>query len=202
MEQQTELIAAAHAVQTWVRAQRVTWAGRCTPAHPGYRDVHRGVRRRHGAAGAAADRADFRPPAPLQSSRPPLTPEPEPVIELPSLAPFLRLPEPVTSVYVESPRRLLSARLLTRAAVLSRLMLHCRNRRVRGVETLRLGPAHGNGRHRIGAGGSTGLRRRTGRGDDSAADRSAVRPSRARSSASRVRAGRRRFGLHAAWTHR
>src|SRR6476661_2481032 len=102
MEQQTELIAAAEAVRTWVLAQRVTWAG----DRPLPRIVDDPSAPQHVAA------KSVEAVLPLDAAPPPveLPSDAEPVPELRSLAPFLRLPEPVTSVYVESPGRFLSGR--------------------------------------------------------------------------------------------
>jgi hypothetical protein len=103
MEQQAEIVAAAQAVRTWVVAQRATWADRAPLPPPA---------------------VDTLPPlfaADTSSSELSLddviVEEPVDAPVLPSLAPLLRIPDSVTSVYVEAPRRLFSGRLIARAAV-------------------------------------------------------------------------------------
>lgn len=95
MEQQADIVAAAEAVRTWVLAQRATWAGDSPlPAIP--------LERLAPPVGAFDDLT---------------VEEPVAAAAAPSLAPFLRVTEPVASVYVEAPRRFFSSRVLARAAV-------------------------------------------------------------------------------------
>lgn len=110
MEQEAEIVAAAHAVRAWVLAQRVTWAEQSPLSIPHFdpAPLTTSVAAADAAAVLERDAAAFEPSPAIDL----------PPIELSSLESLLRIPETVTSVYVEAPRRLLSAALLRRAAVL------------------------------------------------------------------------------------
>jgi hypothetical protein len=117
MEQQAEMVAAAEAVRSWVVAQRATWGGTSPLPPPVVVDTPLPAFDTLPPAFAIEPPvfAVDQPPTALSFDDGMEATVEEPAV--PSLAPFLRLPEPVTSVYVEAPRRLLSVRLLARAAV-------------------------------------------------------------------------------------
>jgi hypothetical protein len=104
MGQPADNVAAAEAVRTWVLAQRATWAGDTPlPAVP-FDSLPLPVTVTP-PSGAAFPPDDIAMEEPVEAPA------------APSLAPFLRIQEPITSVYVEAPRRLFSGPLMTRAAV-------------------------------------------------------------------------------------
>jgi hypothetical protein len=119
MEPQPEVVAAAHAVRSWVLAQRATWSGSAL------RWSGDGVTvANEQPAAVLADLEQVLqtmdpgwsgPEAPAGFGPGDVEPIAEP--EPPDLAPLLRMAEPTASIYVEAPRRLITTGLIARAAV-------------------------------------------------------------------------------------